>query len=202
MTLSSAERGSMQHTQQREDAADDATVIRESMRRPDEFAVIFGRHAAHIHRYLARRLGQQMADDLVGETFLIAFGKRAGYQFDRPDARPWLYGIATRLVGQQRRVEEREYRLRGSVAAEQAVPGHAERVVARVAAQDRHDELAVALADLTEGDRDVLLLVAWEGFAYAEVAEALAIPVGTVRSRLNRARRQVRAALSKEAVHG
>lgn len=182
---------------------DDAAVIEASLRRPERFAGIFDRHAAHIHRYLARRLGRQVADDLVAETFLAAFGQRDRYDLARPDAGPWLYGIATNLARQHVRTEVREYRLRASVGVEPDPDGHADRVAAQVTAAAMRRLLAAALAGLSEGDREVLLLVAWEGLMYDEVAEALAIPVGTVRSRLHRARRQVRAALTKEAVnHG
>jgi RNA polymerase sigma factor (sigma-70 family) len=175
---------------------DDAAIIERSLHQPERFASIFDRHAPHIQRYLARRLGQQVADDLVAETFLIAFDKRARYDLVRADARPWLYGIATNLVRQHQREEVREYRLLASVVPEPDQDGHADRVAAQVTAAAMHRMLAAALAALFEGDRDVLLLVAWEGLTYEEVANALAIPVGTVRSRLNRARRQVRAALA------
>jgi len=184
-------------------AEDDAAVIEGSMRRPERFAVIFDRHAAHIQRYLTRRLGRQVADDLVAETFLVAFGRRAGYDQARPDARPWLYGIATNLARQHQRTEVREYRLRASVGPDPDQDGHADRVAAQVTAAAMHRILAAALAELSDGDRDVLLLIAWEDLSYDEVAEALAIPVGTVRSRLHRARRLVRAALTKEPLnHG
>jgi RNA polymerase sigma factor (sigma-70 family) len=175
---------------------DDATIIEQSLHRPQRFAAIFDRHAAHIQRYLARRLGRQLADDLVAETFLVAFGKRARYDLGRPDARPWLYGIATNLVRQQQRAEVRDYRLRAAIAPEPDLDGHADRVAAQVSAAAMHRQLAAALAGLSAGDRDVLLLIAWEGLTYDEVTEALGIPVGTVRSRLNRARRKARAALS------
>src|ERR1035438_10013038 len=79
---------------------------------------------------LARRAGPQVADDLVAETFLAAFAKRDRYDLGHADARPWLYGIATNLVGQHRRDEARQYRIRQAAAAEPAVPGHAERVAA------------------------------------------------------------------------
>ena len=185
---------------------DDAAIIEHSLRRPERFAAIFDRHAPHIQRYLARRLGPQVADDLVAETFLVAFGKRARYDLNRLDARPWLYGIATNLARQHQREEVREYRLRAAVGPAPVHDGHADRVAAQVSAAAMHRLLAAALAELSLGDRDVLLLIAWETLTYEEVAEALGIPVGTVRSRLNRARRQVRAALAtatnKETIHG
>ncbi|MEU4442856.1 RNA polymerase sigma factor [Actinosynnema sp. NPDC050801] len=170
----------------------DAEIIERSRHEPDAFAAIFDRHAPHIQRYLARRLGPQVADDLVAETFLTAFDKRRRYDPARPDARPWLYGIATNLVGQHRRQEARRYR---HGPAEHAEQDHADRVAAEVTAHAMRSLLAGALAGLSAEDRDVLLLVAWEQLSYEEVATALAIPVGTVRSRLHRARRKVRQAL-------
>ncbi len=80
------------------DDRDDGAIIFASLRHPDLFAVIFDRHAPHVHRYLARRLGREAADDLVAETFLVAFGKRKRYDTARADARPWLYGIAANLI--------------------------------------------------------------------------------------------------------
>ena len=78
---------------------DDAGLIAESCRVPERFGAVFDRHATAIHGYIARRLGRDAADDLVAETFLVAFRQRASYEPDQPSARPWLYGIATRLVG-------------------------------------------------------------------------------------------------------
>jgi RNA polymerase sigma factor (sigma-70 family) len=177
-------------------AADDAAVIESSWLEPERFAVLFDRHALYIHRYLARRAGRQVADDLVAETFLTAFAKRDRYDLGYSDARPWLYGIATNLVGQQRRDEARQYRIRRGAVAEPEVPDHADRVAAGVTAQTMRALLDAALAALPAGDRDVLLLIAWEQLTYQEVSRALAIPAGTVRSRLHRARTKVRQALA------
>jgi RNA polymerase sigma factor (sigma-70 family) len=179
--------------------ADDAAVIESSWREPERFAALFDRHAPHIHRYLARRAGRAVADDLVAETFLAAFAKRHRYDLGHPDARPWLYGIATNLVGQHRRDEARQYRIRQAAPAEPAVPGHADRVAADVTAQAVRAPLAAALAVLPDGDRDVLLLIAWEELTYQEVSRALGIPVGTVRSRLHRARARLRQLLASTA---
>lgn len=175
--------------------ATDAELIEASLRVPEKFALLFDRHAPHIQRYLARRLGQQIADDLLAETFLAAFTKRERYDSSRPDARPWLYGIATNLVGQHRREEVRRHR---TPSVGPYVADHADRVAADVTAQAMRSMLSGALGALSVEDRDVLLLVAWEQLSYLEVAEALAVPVGTVRSRLNRARRKVRAALGTD----
>jgi RNA polymerase sigma factor (sigma-70 family) len=182
--------------------ASDAKVIEESWLDPECFAVVFDRHAPYIHRYLARRVGGQAADDLVAETFLAAFGKRRGYDLAFRDARPWLYGIATNLIGQHRREEARRYQIRLAARPEPDLPGHAERVAADVTAQSARALLATALTRLAAGDRDVLLLVAWEQLTYHEVARALGVPVGTVRSRLNRARTQIRDSLTSTGQAG
>src|SRR5262249_51576104 len=85
------------------DASDDAALITPSLHTPDCFGALFDRHAPAISRYIARRLGPDAADDLVAETFLAAFRRRARYDAAQADARPWLYGIATRLIGRHRR---------------------------------------------------------------------------------------------------
>jgi RNA polymerase sigma factor (sigma-70 family) len=175
---------------------DDATIIERSWHEPERFALLFDRHAARIHRYVARRVGREVADDLVAETFLAAFAKRRGYFTAYRDAGPWLYGIATNLVGQHRREEVRQFRIRQAAWPELAEPGHDERVVADVTARSVRHQLAAALAELSDGDRDVVVLIAWEQLSYTETARALAIPVGTVRSRLNRARARLRATLA------
>lgn len=177
----------------------DAEIIRRSWRDPDGFAEIFDRHGPHIHRYLARRLGRDTADDLLAETFLAAFDKRKRYDTERLDARPWLYGFATILVSKHRRDEVREFRIRQAVPPADHEVGHADKVAGDVTAQALGGLLADALAVLAAPDRDVLTLIAWEQLSYEEVAAALGIPVGTVRSRLNRARRKVREALGAGA---
>ena len=173
---------------------DDATVIRRSCRDGACFATVFDRHAPVIHRYLARRVGRQAADDLLAETFLVAFAKRGQYDGRQRDARPWLYGIATRFVAQHRRQEGR----RGPTGVDEAVrPDHAERVVDDLTAESLRGVLDQALATLLDGDRDVLMLIASEDLTYDEVARALEIPIGTVRSRMHRARAHLRLALSE-----
>ncbi|GGP95084.1 RNA polymerase sigma factor [Streptosporangium pseudovulgare] len=176
----------------------DAELIRRSHDDPEWFAGIFDRYVRQIHRYAARRLGTQAADDIAAETFLIAFRRRASYDLAQRLARPWLYGIATRLIARHRRSEERFLRSLCRTGQDPLPEPMADAVVDRVAAQEKDRVLARALAGLSRGDRDVLLLVAWGDLSYEEVAEALGIPVGTVRSRLHRARRKTRAALGND----
>ncbi|MEV6861273.1 RNA polymerase sigma factor [Streptosporangium subroseum] len=174
---------------------DDAELIRLSWDDPERFAALFERYVRQIHHYIARRLGIQAADDIVAETFLAAFRRRHSYDMAQPLARPWLYGIATTLVARHRRNEERFLRALSRTGVDPLPEPMADTVISRVAAQNEDRRLAGALAKLSRGHRDVLLLVAWGGFDYEEVALALGIPVGTVRSRLHRARKKVRAAL-------
>ncbi|MGK5449384.1 RNA polymerase sigma factor [Streptomyces radiopugnans] len=178
--------------------ADDAAIIKDSRERPEVFARLYDRHAADIHRYVARRLGDGMADDLTAETFLIAFRQRSRYDTGRSGARPWLYGIAANLIGRHRRHEVRSLRALARTGTDPVADSWTDWVDgadSRVAAQAASGPLAAALAGLSAGDRHVLLLVAWADLTYQEAADALDIPVGTVRSRLNRARRKVRTAL-------
>ncbi len=174
---------------------DDALLIAQSLDRPEVFAALYDRHASAIHRFVVRRLGDEAADDVVADTFLTAFQRRERYQLERPDARPWLYGIATRLIGRQRRREVRLWRAIAKSGPDPHSDGGLVGIDDRLAAQDLQRELAAALAGLSAGDRDVLLLFAWADLSYEEIACAVEIPVGTVRSRLSRARRQLRAEL-------
>ena len=149
--------------------ADDAALIERSWRDPGRFAELFDRHAPAVHRYLARRLGEQVAADVLAETFLAAFRRREAYDTSRGDARPWLYGIATNLVGQHRRDEARRHRLLRAVGPEPAADFPADGVADRVSAAAARRVLADALATLAPPDRDVLLLVATEQLTYDEV---------------------------------
>ncbi|MGY1811201.1 RNA polymerase sigma factor [Blastococcus sp. SYSU D00820] len=173
----------------------DAELVARSLEDPEQFATLFDRHADAVHRYLGRRIGE-LADDLLSETFLVAFRRRAEYRPERLDLRPWLLGIATNLVHGAARAERRRYRALARAAGEAQHPGGDPADDAgRLDAQALRGPLAAALAGLEERDRDVLLLFAWGQLGYEEIAAVLDVPVGTVRSRLHRARRRTRAAL-------
>jgi RNA polymerase sigma factor (sigma-70 family) len=173
---------------------DDAAVIARSRSDPERFAVVFDRHSDEIHRYVARRLGWQVAEDVVAETFLTAFRKRSRYDIGYKDARPWLFGIATHAMREHRRAEQRRH-LALARAEEQVAPEpFDERSAARVTAEQLQPRLAKVWARLSAADRDLLLLVAWADLTYEETGRALGIPVGTVKSRLHRVRKKVRRA--------
>jgi len=175
--------------------ADDAAVIQLSRHEPEYFTELFRRHAPYIQRYVVRRLGQDAADDIVAETFLLAFRQRDSYDQARSDARPWLYGIATNLIGHHRRAEIRLYRALARTGADPVTESFTDRIDDRVSASTASRRLAAALARLSAELRDTLLLVAWGDLSYEETATALGVPVGTVRSRISRARSALRRSL-------
>jgi len=178
----------------RQDRLADAALIERSIGEPGCFALLFDRHAPAIYRYIARRLGPDAADDLSSEVFLIAFQRRDRYDRARPDARPWLYGIATNLISRRSRDEVRFLRAIARMSISPAAEPVADQVTQRVDAQALSGQLAAALTRLPGPYRDTLLLVA-SGLSHEEVAQALGIPAGTVASRLARARSKLRAAL-------
>jgi RNA polymerase sigma factor (sigma-70 family) len=183
-----------------EQVTGDALTIEESLADPERFAGLFDRYADEIHRYVSRRLGPEnvsAADDVTAETFLAAFRKRARYDRSRPDARPWLYGMAANLIAKHHRSEVRRLRALARLA-EPDDQGFEQRSVERVSAQHLRPRLAAGLAVLSRTERELFLLVAWAGFTYEQAAEALGIPMGTVRSRLSRTRAKIRRVLGEE----
>lgn len=162
----------------------DGAVIADSLQRPAAFGVIFDRHGSTLLRFLARRVDPSGAEDLLAEVFRIAFERRSTFQPDRDSARPWLYGIAANVVAKHHRSEARRLRAIARVSAERALEDDpAERAVAAADASVRWTRVVNALATLPASERQVLLLFAWEELSYDEIALALGIPVGTVRSR-------------------
>jgi RNA polymerase sigma factor (sigma-70 family) len=165
---------------------------------PERFTVVHDRYFAVIYRYVAGRLGTQAAEDVAAETFLVAFDRRGTFDADRGDLRVWLFGIATNLVARHRRKEARHYRALSRLAPPRDAEGHESRVVAAVAAGRLVPQLAKGLSQLSAKERDVLLLVAIGQLGYEEIAAALGVPVGTVGSRLNRARKKLNSVLPQE----
>jgi RNA polymerase sigma-70 factor (ECF subfamily) len=174
----------------------DAALIGRSLKEPRAFGRVFDRHWPAIHAFCTSRAGT-VGEDLAAETFRLAFEQRRRFDTAYRDARPWLYGIATNLLRRHFRSAERGRRAEAASAVAD-VDHLADDALGRVEAERLAPHMAAALSRLSAGDRDALLLVAWAGFTYEEVAAAMDIPVGTVRSRLNRARTKVRAHLTQE----
>jgi RNA polymerase sigma-70 factor (ECF subfamily) len=172
----------------------DSDAVSGSLHAPAGFATIFDRHFDAVHAYLQRRVGPDLADELSAQTFLVAFDKRGGYDPAQSDARPWLLGIATNLVRRHHRDEVRQFRAYARSAADPVLDAF-DGVEARLDASKMRRELVEALADVPTDELDALLLYAWADLSYPEIACALDVPTGTVRSRLSRARGRIRAAL-------
>ena len=169
----------------------DAEVIGRSLGEPEAFGLIYDRHAPALLHFLGRRVGARLAEDLLGELFRVAFERRKTFDASRASALPWLYGIGSNVLLKHRRNEAR--RLRAS--ARMATAGGPATRRASVAALDARllfPRVADAIESLPDPEREALLLFAWEELPYESVAEALDLPIGTVRSRLNRARARLR----------
>jgi RNA polymerase sigma-70 factor (ECF subfamily) len=182
--------------------ASDAEMAAAFQRDPQLFTAVYDRYAADVHGYVAGRLDRAAAEDVTAEAFCVAFDRRHRFEPERGALRPWLFGIATNLVARHRRREARYYAALARAGSEPAVDSHEGRVVTAVAAQRLQPRLAQALAALSPGERDVLLLVALGQLSHPEVAEALGISYGTVGSRLSRARAKVHGAFNQEDLDG
>jgi RNA polymerase sigma factor (sigma-70 family) len=175
---------------------DDVAVLLRSRTEPERFAELFERYFPALHGYASRRLDGAGGDDVASETFLIAFRQRERFDPARGSVRAWLYGIATNLIRARRRDEAQGYLAYARAAARPPDdPMHEEQTTDRVAAAAARAGIVAALADLSDGDRDAVLLVVWGELSHEEAAAALGVPLGTVGSRLHRARRKIRAAL-------
>lgn len=168
----------------------DADVIRASVSDPEQFALVFERHHRVLMAYLTRRVGPALAADIASETFLVAFRRRHKFDTTHESARPWLFGIASNLLRRHRRREVRELRAYARTGSD-PVLSETQAVEDRIDAQRAERQLAAALSALSHLQREVLLLTAWAGLSPEEIARALDVPVGIVRSRLHRARRKM-----------
>src|SRR3989442_1641122 len=172
-------------------APSDAEVIGRSLTDPEAFGLIYDRHAATLLRFLGRRAGAKVAEGLVGELFRIAFERRKTFDASRASALPWLYGIGSNPLLKHRRRGARRLRASARMAAGREA-GDERASAAALEARVLFSRVADAIEALPDGERDALLLFAWEELSYQSVAEALELPIGTVRSRLNRARARLR----------
>ena len=166
--------------------ASDADYLARSLSEPTAFEPIFDRHFGAVHRYLHRRAGRDLADELTAETFALAFSRRGSCRAGG-SALPWLYGIATNLLHRYRRAERRQLHAYSRSGVDRSV-AYDDEADARVDGSSLDARLAGALAAMRPRERDALLLYALADLSYEEVALALDVPVGTVRTWLHRAR--------------
>jgi RNA polymerase sigma-70 factor (ECF subfamily) len=172
----------------------DAEIVVASVRSADQFTVLFERHWADLQRFCASRAGST-GEDIAAETFRVAFDRRRRYDPSYPSAKPWLFGIASNLLREHFRSAEREEQKQTRSAAMSAPIGQEEQLCG-LERRLLGPELAAALQELPAADRDALLLLAWADLDYEQIAWALDVPLGTVRSRIHRARQRVRGYLN------
>ena len=169
----------------------DAEIISASLRDPDVFGIVFSRYHTAVFRFAARRIGTEEAGDVASDVFVQAFRIRRRYDKSRANCLPWLYGIAGNVIGDRLRKIKRNQRLYLVAQPEPVELSPHDESDDRLVAASVALQLNVALRRLSKRDRNTLLLHALEGLTYAEIAEALGVPTGTVGSRIARARKQV-----------
>ncbi|MFT4049608.1 MAG: sigma-70 family RNA polymerase sigma factor [Solirubrobacterales bacterium] len=172
----------------------DAAAIEHSLVDGEAFMAVYERHAARIHGYMHRRFEPALAQDLASETFVAAFASRASYDLGRSDAAPWLFGIAANIAARHWRDES--YR---TAALERVAGEFNDAGASGLEPADAIDQrTAAALRALPDEQREALCLLAWGELSYDEIAAALDVPIGTVRSRISRGREGFRLALESD----
>jgi RNA polymerase sigma factor (sigma-70 family) len=169
--------------------ASDEVLLRASSNGDDRaFASLYERHARKIYNYLFRRLADwSEAEDLTAVVFLEAFRRRADAVAVDGELSPWLYGVATNVLRNRRRAQWRHRRLLAQLAGEPRTRTEAD-LHGRVEATEQMRSLLAGIRRLPRSQQDVVALCVWSGLSYEEAATALRVPVGTIRSRLARAR--------------
>ena len=161
--------------------------------------LVYEENVGAIHAYIARRIGRDDAADVVADVFRMAIENLDSFDPARGQIRPWLFGIAANRLRTHWRAEQRRLRAIGRLDDGRVAADAMARADDRIMAEGRAAELMDALIELGESDRELVILIAWEGFSYEEVAQALDIPIGTVRSRLHRARRSLRTSMQSKS---
>ncbi|MFG3049600.1 RNA polymerase sigma factor [Kitasatospora sp. NPDC048239] len=166
---------------------------------PEAFRELFRDHAPLVHRYAVRVSGDRdLAEDVVSLTFLEAWRLRDRLLDHEAGPRPWLMGIAVNVLRNTRRAARRHQAALGRLPARDTVPDFSDELVGRMADADQLAAAQRALKQLRRTEREVFTLCVWSGLGYAEAAAALGVPIGTVRSRLSRARTRLRKLAGQE----
>ncbi|MFF8916461.1 RNA polymerase sigma factor [Streptomyces sp. NPDC015032] len=176
--------------------------MRNRFRRGDRDALgeLYDEHAQVLYRYALRVTGDWAeAEDVVSATFLEAWRSREKLRPDGDSLRPWLLGIATNIMRRNARARRRREIALARVPERGTIPDFVDDLVTHLADAEQLRAAHAALARLRHRDREVFTLVVWAGLDYAAAAEALGVAVGTVRSRLSRARTRLRELTDAEA---
>ncbi|MFI7545748.1 RNA polymerase sigma factor [Actinoplanes sp. NPDC049599] len=157
------------------------------------FGQLFTDHACAVYRHVVRSSGSwSSAEDIVSLTFLEAWRLRGSLRPDGDSVLPWLLGIAVNVLRNNRRTARRHAAALIRLPPAEAMPDFADELVNRMRDSEQLAAAAAALHRLLPTDREVFTLCVWSGLDYAQAAEALGVPIGTVRSRLSRARARLR----------
>jgi len=166
------------------------------------FEQLFERHADALFAFCVRRTGDRgAAEDLLSTIFLHAWRRRGQVRIPTDGPLPWLYGIATNLVRRHRRGLDRRRAAMARVPLPADEPDPSDAIAGRLDDIRRMERIRAALSAMPESDQELFVLCVWQDLSYEQAALALGIPVGTVRSRLSRARSRLRLALG-EPPHG
>ncbi|MFC4909209.1 RNA polymerase sigma factor [Actinomadura gamaensis] len=178
----------------------DAELWRQAVEGDAEgFGVLFDRHSRAVYNHCFRRIGDwSVADDLTSVVFLEAWRRRAEIRLDGDSALPWLLGVAANVARNRNRAMRRHREALARIPARPDAPDHADDVAERLDAEQAMARLLRLVKKLSRDDQDVLALCAGDGLSYAQAAVALGVPVGTVRSRLSRAKSRLRELLANE----
>jgi RNA polymerase sigma factor (sigma-70 family) len=161
---------------------------------PACFGILFERHARSVYNHCFRRTASWAdAEELTSAVFLEAWRRRRDVRPIGDSARPWLLGVANNLLRNHRRSLRRHRAALGRLPHPEAQPDPADDVASRLADERQMRRVLDLVEELPRRDQDVLALCAWSELTYQEAAAVLGIPVGTVRSRLARARARLAA---------
>ena len=177
------------------DEPSDADLWRQAASGSDAaFGALFERHASAVYNYCFRRVANwAAAEDLMAATFLEAWRRRDEVQLTRESIRPWLLGVATNLIRNDWRSRRRRDAALRRVALTTltSIDGPADEIAAKLEDERRMKELLHQLSLIPTDQQEVIALVLWSELSYEEAATTLGVPIGTIKSRLSRARRRL-----------
>jgi RNA polymerase sigma factor (sigma-70 family) len=179
-----------------ENIGTDAELLRRSAADPAAFGDLYERHGVAVRRYVVSRVGFSNGEDLAAEVFIRAFRTRDRCRAEHGSALPWLLGVANHVIGDHRRIERRRLAALERLLVER-------RDAAEQTDVGLRPEVIHALRRLPATHRDALLLMVWGELSRDEVAAALGVPLGTVNSRIARARQRLASDLAplRHAAH-